>query len=151
MRLRLFALLLCACFLGTGPSIATASTAHAASHQPAPGLSLLAQRWKAKALNFLAEVESRAVRYLPAPPAAAALPDGGGTDAFSIVSLCCGVAILFTVGLTGPAALVFGIISLNRIKRTGDRGRGMAIAGIVLGAIGTLFLGLYIALVLASL
>ncbi|MBV9456071.1 MAG: DUF4190 domain-containing protein [Bradyrhizobium sp.] len=36
------------------------------------------------------------------------------------------------------SALILGIIALNQIKARGESGRGMAIAGIVLGAIGIL-------------
>ena len=36
----------------------------------------------------------------------------------------------------GPLfGLIFGFVALNQIKQTGQRGRGMALAGIVLGGI----------------
>lgn len=61
---------------------------------------------------------------------------GGPTDGFAIASLVCGILGLF-VGVTAIPALVFGIISLNRINRDPQylKGKGMAIAGIVLGGI----------------
>jgi hypothetical protein len=62
----------------------------------------------------------------PGPPA--------GTDGVSIAALVTGI-----VG-TGPIALVLGIVGLNRVKKSGRSGKGMAIAGIVLGAVGTLAL-----------
>jgi hypothetical protein len=39
---------------------------------------------------------------------------------------------LFIGALLG---VIFGIVALGQIKRTGQRGRGMAIAGIVIGAV----------------
>jgi uncharacterized membrane protein len=53
------------------------------------------------------------------------------TNSFSIVSLVLG--ILFFVPLAPILAIIFGFIALNQIKRTGEQGRGMAIAGIILG------------------
>jgi hypothetical protein len=37
--------------------------------------------------------------------------------------------------LLGIAALVTGFIGMNKIKQSAEKGRGMAIAGIVLGAL----------------
>lgn len=51
----------------------------------------------------------------------------GKTNGFAITSLVLGI-----LGCTAWLALIFGFISLNQIKRTGDRGRGLAITGIVL-------------------
>jgi hypothetical protein len=41
---------------------------------------------------------------------------------------------IVTCGLAGIVGLVLGIVALNQIKRDGTAGRGMAIAGIVVGA-----------------
>ena len=38
----------------------------------------------------------------------------------------------------GPLGLIFGLISLSQINKTGEGGKGLAIAGIVVGAIGML-------------
>jgi hypothetical protein len=56
-----------------------------------------------------------------------------GTDGFAIAALVTG---LLTMGIV---PIVLGIIALSRIKRSGQDGRGLAIAGIVLGVIGLLF------------
>ncbi len=68
-------------------------------------------------------------------------------DIFAIVSLSAGVAaFLWYAGfLFGPAAIAFGILALKR----GTSRRGMAIAGICLGAFALLIWILYIALVVA--
>ncbi|MDE0572386.1 DUF4190 domain-containing protein [Demequina sp. B12] len=49
-----------------------------------------------------------------------------GTNVFAIL------AIIF-VWFTGILGLVFGYIALSQIKRTGERGHGMAVAAVVLG------------------
>lgn len=61
-------------------------------------------------------------------------------DGLSIASLLVGViGLLSCVGVfVGPVALGLGIAGLRRIKVRGTRGRGLAITGIVTGAIGTL-------------
>ncbi len=69
-----------------------------------------------------------------------------GTDGVSIAALVTGI-----LG-TGPVALVLGILGVRRTSRNGTGGKGMAIAGIVLGAIGTITWGiiLLVAVLLAS-
>ena len=53
--------------------------------------------------------------YLPRP-----------TNAMAVASLVCAFVI-------APLGVVFGHISLGQIKRSGEQGRGMAIAGLVIG------------------
>ncbi len=50
------------------------------------------------------------------------------TNAMAIASLVC--AFLFA-----PLAILFGHLSLSQIKRSGEEGRGMAVAGLVIGYI----------------
>lgn len=69
----------------------------------------------------------------PGAFAAAARP---GTNGFAIAALVLG--ILWLCGLGSLLALIFGIVALSQIKRSGQGGKGMAIAGIVLGIIGLL-------------
>jgi hypothetical protein len=52
----------------------------------------------------------------------------------SIASLVLG--ILWILGPTSILALIFGYIGLRQIRRRDERGRGLAIAGIVLGWVG---------------
>jgi len=60
------------------------------------------------------------------------------TNAFAITALVLGI-------LPGAVlAIVFGVLALRQIRRTGDRGKGMAIAGIVLGGVWTLLIALAI-------
>ncbi|ORA61378.1 peptidylprolyl isomerase [Mycobacteroides franklinii] len=53
------------------------------------------------------------------------------TNGLAITSLIFGIIPC----CNGIPALIFGIIGLNQTKRTGQKGRGLAIAGIVLGCI----------------
>ncbi|MGR2753308.1 DUF4190 domain-containing protein [Agromyces arachidis] len=43
-----------------------------------------------------------------------------------------------TVWFTGILGLVFGYMALSQIKRTGERGHGLALAAVILGWIGVL-------------
>lgn len=76
-----------------------------------------------------------AAPYGAAPPYGAPYghepPHHHGTDGFAIASLV-------TAFFCTPLGLVFGFVSLSRIKRTGRGGRGLAIAGIVISAVGIL-------------
>ena len=78
------------------------------------------------------------------------MPGGGGpkTSPLAIVSMICGILSIptcfcscFAPGVNSPlalAAVVLGIISLNKMKSEPQmwKGGGMAIAGIVTGGIG---------------
>jgi hypothetical protein len=66
---------------------------------------------------------------------------GGSADSMAVGSLACGILSVLTslccLGLPfGAVGAVLGIIALNRIKTTQQSGKGVAIAGIVLSALG---------------
>ncbi len=65
------------------------------------------------------------------PPAAPYAPAAAGpkTNTLAIVSL----VLAFFVSL---GAVICGHIALSQIKKTGENGRGLAIAGLVLGYLG---------------
>ena len=57
----------------------------------------------------------------------------GGGPGLGIAALCCGILGIFFMGwLLGPLAIVFGALGMK------NDGRGMAIAGLVLGCLVTL-------------
>jgi hypothetical protein len=59
----------------------------------------------------------------------------------AIASLVSSLVGLLCFGIGPLLGLVFGFIALNQIKQTGESGRGMAIAGIVIsGAIIAMFI-----------
>jgi hypothetical protein len=72
------------------------------------------------------------------PPYAAVQPEQQ-TDGLAIASLATSVGgIIVAGGITGPVGLGLGIAALVRIRRSGKRGKGMAIAGVVVGGLTTL-------------
>jgi hypothetical protein len=85
----------------------------------------------------------------PAPPYAGYAPVQAQTksNGFAIASMVLGILWIYWIG--SILALVFGYVAKNQIDRSSGRqsGRGMAIAGIVLGWIGIGILLLVIVLV----
>jgi uncharacterized protein DUF4190 len=77
------------------------------------------------------------------------------TDGLALGAMITGIAAfvlacLYGIGLlASPVALVLGRVSMNRIKRSEGRlgGRGFAVAGFVLGIIGTVLLVIVVAVV----
>ena len=70
----------------------------------------------------------------------------GKTNGLAVASLVLGILWLWWLG--SVLALIFGYVGKNQIDRSGgqESGRGMAIAGIVLGWIGVGTLALFIVL-----
>ena len=67
----------------------------------------------------------------PGYPPGYPYPPARPTNALAIASLVC--AFLFA-----PLGIVFGYLSLSQIKRSGEDGRGLAIAGLVIGYVVTI-------------
>ncbi|MFW6034398.1 MAG: DUF4190 domain-containing protein [bacterium] len=71
-------------------------------------------------------------QYPPYPPQAP-------TNGMAIASLVLGIVGItigwFLIGIPSVLAVVFGHVALNTIGRTGQQGKGMAIAGLVTGYI----------------
>ncbi len=61
-------------------------------------------------------------------------PAPRGTNAMAVTSMIVGILWLYWIG--SILALIFGYVARSQIRRTGEGGGGMAIAGIVLGWIG---------------
>ncbi|SOX51954.1 DUF4190 domain-containing protein, partial [Mycobacterium ahvazicum] len=80
--------------------------------------------------------------YPPPPPAPGypPVPGGGyppaaaGTNSMAIASLVCSL-LGWLCGIGPILGIIFGIIALGKIKQTGEGGRGLAIAGIAIGAV----------------
>jgi hypothetical protein len=74
----------------------------------------------------------------PAPPAQLARPTfvrrQASTNGLAIASLVVGLCWMWWIG--SVLAFVFGHVALGQISRTGQSGRGLAIAGLVLGYLG---------------
>ena len=71
------------------------------------------------------------------------------TNPLAIASLACGVGQLVAWPLSTVPAIVLGHVARKQIRRTGEDGSGMALAGLVLGWVGVG--AIFIALALVSL
>lgn len=74
---------------------------------------------------------------MPAPSPYGVAPmyvPGPGTNGMAIASLVLGILWLYWIG--SILALIFGYVALSQLKSRPQGGRGLAIAGIVLGYIG---------------
>ncbi|MFH5208581.1 DUF4190 domain-containing protein [Antrihabitans sp. NCIMB 15449] len=59
------------------------------------------------------------------------------TNGMAIASLVCGLAGIALCGLSSILGIIFGHIAQSQIKRTGEQGEGMALAGLILSYIVT--------------
>jgi Domain of unknown function (DUF4190)/Domain of unknown function (DUF1707) len=76
----------------------------------------------------------------PVPGPVPAKPSGSEvTNGLAVASLVCGLLQLFSLGLTAIPAIVLGYAARGQIRRTGERGEGLATAGLVLGWLGIAF------------
>ncbi len=90
------------------------------------------------------------------PRATVAVPGTGtgtvtpvaATNGMAIASLVCGLAQFIFGPLTTIPAIVFGHMARSQIRRTGEQGAGLALAGLVLGW-GAIILGIIIAVAIA--
>ena len=77
--------------------------------------------------------------------------NGGEWDWASIVSLAAGVVGLFVAPiLFGIVAIVFGAIGMSRTSNGKRRGKGFAIAGLILGIIEVILIFLVVGILLAA-
>ena len=89
-------------------------------------------------------------RHDPSAPQTVVYMQQTKTNGFAIASMILGIVWIYWIG--SILALVFGYIAKSQIDKSGGRetGRGMAIAGIVLGWIGVTVLVVIIILGLAG-
>jgi hypothetical protein len=73
-----------------------------------------------------------AARYPGAwqPPRQMARAD---TNSMAVAALAFGICEFFTMGLTAIPAIAFGHAARRQLRQTGQRGDGMALAGLILG------------------
>lgn len=58
---------------------------------------------------------------------------GNKTNGLAIAALVLGLVSFATCGLTAIPAIICGHLALGQIKRTGEQGQGMAMAGLIIG------------------
>ena len=82
-----------------------------------------------------ADLPAGPVPVMPAavPVAAAAWRAAPMVDGTAIAALVCGILGLPSLGITAIPAVILGHAARRDIRQTGERGDGMAAAGIVLG------------------
>ena len=60
----------------------------------------------------------------------------------AIIGLVLSIISVFGVGLAGIAGFILGIVALTQIKHTHEKGKGLAIAAIVVGFIWSFVIGI---------
>jgi Domain of unknown function (DUF1707)/Domain of unknown function (DUF4190) len=70
---------------------------------------------------------------VPGPAAPAMVTSSARTSGLAIASLACGLAQFVFGPLATIPAIVLGHMARSQIKRTGEQGAGLALAGLVLG------------------
>lgn len=70
----------------------------------------------------------------------------GTVSGLAVASLVCGILAFFVLGIVlGVLAIIFGGVALSKIRKNPEvSGRGMAIAGLVLGIVATVVTALYL-------
>jgi hypothetical protein len=63
----------------------------------------------------------------------AIVPSVAGTNGLAVASLACALAQFVFGPLAAIPAIVFGHVARHQIKRTGEQGAGLALAGLILG------------------
>jgi len=64
------------------------------------------------------------------------------TNKSAIIGLVLSIISIFGIGLAGIAGFILGIVALTQIKHTHEKGKGMAIAAIIIGFIWGFFTGI---------
>jgi len=84
-----------------------------------------------------------------APAGPAAVPSVARTNGYAIASVACGIGQFVAGPLATIPAIVFGHMARNQIRRTGEQGAGLALAGLVLGWGAVILAVIFIAVSLA--
>jgi DUF1707 SHOCT-like domain/Domain of unknown function (DUF4190) len=82
--------------------------------------------------KVLTDLPAQAAMARPAAEPAMVTPVAR-TNGFAIASLACGLGQFVVGPLATIPAIVFGHMARNQIRRTGEQGAGLALAGLVLG------------------
>jgi hypothetical protein len=72
------------------------------------------------------------------------------TNSMAIGSFICGLLEIFSFGLTAIPAVVLGHSARRQIRRTGQPGDGFAVAGLVLGWLGIVFMTIILVAAVAA-
>ena len=73
--------------------------------------------------------------YPPPVPGYSGASSTPGTNGLAIASFICSFLGGASGGIGAIVGIVLGVIALNQIKKSGQGGRGLALAGITVGAV----------------
>ncbi len=137
---------------GTGPGGFAAGPSGGYSPPPAAGYSPPAAGYSAPTAGYSAPAVAGGYQAPPGPgywqqPQRPVYAPAAKTNVLAIVSLVAGILWFFWIG--SFVALICGLVALGQTKARNENGRGIAIAGIVLGAVGVVTLALIVILGLA--
>jgi Domain of unknown function (DUF1707)/Domain of unknown function (DUF4190) len=90
----------------------------------------------ARTLGDLATITGDLPGGLPRAPVWPATPASPQTSGLAVAALLCGLGQPFTGFLSTIPAIVLGVMARRDIRRTGERGMGMATFGLALGWVG---------------
>ena len=83
----------------------------------------------------------------PAPqPAPTPAPASGTPEKWNVLSIVAFVIVFFGFSLV---SIILGFIGLNQIKKTGERGRGLALWAIVLGFV-SIIIGIIVSIIVVT-
>lgn len=108
--------------------------------EPPPGWQQQPAQPPASGMPYLAQPPHQ---YYPPHPYP--YPPARSTNGMAVASMVLGIVWVYWIG--SILALVFGYLALRDIRRSGQKGEGMAVAGIVLGWVGVAVLVLVLYLV----
>lgn len=91
--------------------------------------------------QLLSDLPAAPPAMLPQLPASTAVAPAARTNGLAVASLACGIAQFMFGPLGTIPAIVLGHMARSQIRRTGEQGAGLALAGLVLGW-GALILGI---------
>jgi hypothetical protein len=107
---------------------------------------LLAAKTYTELATITTDLRPPATAMGPQPYQPVALGVRPRTNPLAIVSLVCGIGQIF-IWVVGPmAAIILGHIARSQIRKNGEDGAGLALAGLILG-----YIGLGIPLLIATL
>ncbi|MDR1824263.1 MAG: DUF4190 domain-containing protein [Bifidobacteriaceae bacterium] len=73
------------------------------------------------------------------------------TNGLAVAALVCALVGVFVVPLAGSAvAIVLGAVALRQVKARNQAGRGMALAGLIVGIVGLVMWGFGIAAIIVT-
>ncbi|MFB9314756.1 DUF4190 domain-containing protein [Nocardioides plantarum] len=83
-----------------------------------------------------------------APPSPYGYAPPRGTNGLAIASLVS--SLVWVCGVGSIAAVICGHVARSQVKRTGEQGAGLALAGLIIGYLGIAVVVLYVVVVLVT-